>query len=309
MEFSVDTNTASIEPGQRRWLIIIAWTSILLISDLPDVIFKAVTGQVPVWLFWAKIAVIVCFAGLCFVWKTIRPLLPYAIIMSVFLAALGLSEWIRTSAWWANFLSDAPSSFALDYLRPYLRDIGVTAIVLAALFLVKRRRSEFFLVKGQMDAPIAPIKWLGIREGKSWRTYGWIFAIAAAVGVAFPTFLALQPNTEILAKIIPLLPAILIYAAVNAFNEELYFRATLLSTLPQAIGKNHAMLINMVFFGLAHYLYGSPPGLVGFLMTGFLAYLLGKSMLETKGFLWAWFIHFLPDVVIFASYAIAWLRS
>jgi membrane protease YdiL (CAAX protease family) len=276
---------------------------------LPDVIFKVVTGQVPVWLFWAKMAVIVCFTGLCFVWKTIRHLLPYAIIMSVFLAALGLSEWVRTSAWWANFLSDAPSSFALDYLRPYLRDIGVTAIVLAALFLVKRRRSEFFLVKGQMDAPIAPIKWLGIREGKSWRTYGWIFAIAAAVGVAFPTFLALQPNTEILAKIIPLLPAILIYAAVNAFNEELYFRATLLSTLPQAIGKNHAMLINMVFFGLAHYLYGSPPGLVGFLMTGFLAYLLGKSMLETKGFLWAWFIHFLPDVVIFASYAIAWLRS
>jgi membrane protease YdiL (CAAX protease family) len=128
-------------------------------------------------------------------------------------------------------------------------------------------------------------------------------------GCGFPNFPCATAEHRNLAKIIPLLPAILIYAAVNAFNEELYFRATLLSTLPQAIGKNHAMLINMVFFGLAHYLYGSPPGLVGFLMTGFLAYLLGKSMLETKGFLWAWFIHFLPDVVIFASYAIAWLRS
>jgi hypothetical protein len=43
-------------------------------------------------------------------------------------------------------------------------------------------------------------------------------------------------------------------------------------------------------------------------MTGFLAWLLGKSVLETKGLLWAWFIHFLPDVVIFYSYAIAWMQ-
>ena len=59
------------------------------------------------------------------------------------------------------------------------------------------------------------------------------------------------------------------------------------------------------FFGLAHYLYGSPSGVIGFLMTGFLAWLLGKSMLETRGLFWAWFIHFLADVIIFASYAIS----
>ena len=88
----------------------------------------------------------------------------------------------------------------------------------------------------------------------------------------------------------------------------MYFRATLLSTLPQVIGKNQALLINVAFFGLAHYLYGSPPGVVGFMMTGFLALLLGKSMLETKGLRWPWTIHFLPDVVIFFSYAVTWVR-
>jgi hypothetical protein len=67
-------------------------------------------------------------------------------------------------------------------------------------------------------------------------------------------------------------------------------------------------LINAVFFGLAHYLYGSPPGVIGFLMTGFLAWLLGKSMLETKVLFWAWFIHFFADVIIFASYAISWVQ-
>lgn len=69
------------------------------------------------------------------------------------------------------------------------------------------------------------------------------------------------------------------------------------------------LLINAVFFGLSHYLYGSPPGIIGFLMTGFLAWLLGKSILETRGLFWAWFIHFVADVVIFASYAIAWVKA
>jgi len=45
-------------------------------------------------------------------------------------------------------------------------------------------------------------------------------------------------------------------------------------------------------------------GVAGVLMTGFLAWLIGKSMLETGGFLWPWFIHFVPDVVVFASYAL-----
>jgi len=65
----------------------------------------------------------------------------------------------------------------------------------------------------------------------------------------------------------------------------------------------------MLNFYLAHYLYGSPHGVTGFLMTGFLAFLLGKSMLETKGFLWPWLIHFLPDVVIFFSYAYVWISK
>ncbi len=30
-------------------------------------------------------------------------------------------------------------------------------------------------------------------------------------------------------------------------------------------------------------------------------------MLETKGLLWPWVMHFVPDVVVFASYAIAYV--
>lgn len=246
---------------------------------------------------------------LCTFWIRVRPLRPYVFVMLIFFLALALSEQVRNSEWWAGLISESETSFFLTYLRPYLRDIGVTLVVIFSLWLVKRRRSDFFLVKGQLNAPIEPVRWLGIHAGESWRKFGWIFAVIAGVGVAFPTMIAMQPAWQELIRLIPLLPVILVYAAINAFNEEVYFRLSILSTLHQVIGKNHALLISAGFFGLAHYLYGSPPGMIGFLMTGFLAWLLGKSVLETKGLFWAWLIHFLPDVVIFTSYAIAFVRG
>jgi membrane protease YdiL (CAAX protease family) len=195
------------------------------------------------------------------------------------------------------------------YLGLYIRDLGVAFAVIAFLWLIKRDRSKFFLVKGQLDAPIQPVWWLGIGLGKSWRTFGWIFAIVAGLVVLIPTVLGLRFSSVILQRALLLLPAMILFAAINAFNEEIYFRASLLSTLPAVVGKNHALWMNMVLFGLNHYLYGSPPGVIGSLMTGFLAWLLGKSILETKGLWWAWLMHFVPDVVIFASYAILWVQK
>ena len=297
------------DSGERRLLAWCVWLSILLISDLPDISCSSVLGEVPPWLLGAKVGFLVVFLGLCLLWESIRPLRPYAFVMLVFFAALAVSEGVRTSDWWKNLISETEPSFALGYLRPLIRDIGVALAVILALWIAKRRRSEFFLVKGQLNAPIEPVRWLGIRQGESWRRFGWIFSVIAAVVVAFPTLLVLQPSPDVLLRAAASLPAVLLFAAVNAFNEEIYFRASLLATLPQLIGKNATLLVNAAFFGLAHYLYGSPPGAVGMLMTAFLAWLLGKSMLETKGLFWPWFMHFLPDVVIFYSYAIGWVRQ
>ena len=139
---------------------------------------------------------------------------------------------------------------------------------------------------------------------ESWRTFGWIFSGVAALGVLIPTFIAIAPSTVDMVRTLRFLPAVLLFSAINAFTEEVYFRAGLLTTLTEVLGKGQTLLLSAVFFGLAHWLWGSPPGLVGFLMTGFLAWLLGKSMLETRGLGWPWFIHFVPDVVIFFSYAL-----
>jgi len=105
-------------------------------------------------------------------------------------------------------------------------------------------------------------------------------------------------------KALPLIPAALLIALINAFNEEFTLRAAPLSTLWNTVGKQQALMITTVFFGLGHF-YGVPSGIIGVLLSSFLGWFLGKSMLETKGFFWAWLIHFLPDAFIFTFFAIS----
>jgi membrane protease YdiL (CAAX protease family) len=288
----------------RRILIITAWVVILAVSDLPDIVWNALAGRVPAPLFWGKVAFLAVFLGLTFLVKVLRRLKPYALFLAVFYLALGLKALVRATAWFQDRFNSPGVSFFQGFMAEFVLDIGVALAVIAVLWIIKRDRRAFFMTKGRLDAPIEPVRWLGIKAGGSWKTFGWIFAGVAALGVLIPTILAIAPSTATLVKTLPFLPAVLLFAAINAFTEEVYFRAGPLATLTEIIGKNQTLLLTAVFFGLAHWLYGSPPGLVGFLMTGFLAWLMAKSMLETRGIAWPWLIHFLPDVVIFFSYVL-----
>ena len=303
-----DSNGSTPAKSKDFVLLILAWVGMLIISSLPDILFRYLTGQVPPWTDQAKLAGSVLFLGLVLAWKRLRPLWQYALAMLVFFLTYVITQWIYQTSWWQARFGGEDVPFFVGFLGIYILDSLIAAMVIAVLWVMKHRRQDFFLTRGQLDAPIKAVRWLGIREGESWRTFGWIFAVVASLLVAIPALLVMRPALETLLLALPLLPAALFFAAINAFNEEIYFRASLLSTLPEIIGRSQAMLITITLFGLAHYLYGSPPGVLGFLMTGFLAFLLGKSMLETRGLAWPWFIHFLPDAVIFFSYAVVFVQ-
>jgi membrane protease YdiL (CAAX protease family) len=281
----------------------------LVVSDLPDILITRLGGAIPSWMLWAKTGFLAAFLVLTLARKAVRALRQYAVIFLVLFLSLGLTGLVRNTDWFQGRFNYPGVPFFTGYAAVFVLDIIVALTVLASLWLMKRDRGAFFFVKGRVDAPIEPVRWLGIKAGESWKTFGWIFAAFAALAVAVPTILGIAPSSETFSKALPLLPVALLLAAVNAFTEEAYYRCSLLSTLYDAIGKTHTLLLTVVFFGLGHWLYGSPPGLPGFLMVGFLAWLLGKAMLETKGFLWSWFIHFVPDAVIFFSYALLFVRS
>ncbi len=295
-----------MEKKNQSLVVIFAWTVVLLVSDLPNVLFVKFLEVEPPWLPWAKIGVLLVVLVLCLSLKIIRPLWQFAVVFLVFsLANIGV-DWVYFSKPWQDWFYGETISYTASYLSFQILDVIRALLVIAALWYVKRNRADFFLTKGQFDAPIEPVRWLGIGKGESWRIFGGIFTACAALAIVIPLALSVPLTAEAFSRALPLLPVAILLAGLNAFAEEVYYRASMLSTLTDVIGKNQSLLLSCVFFGMAHYFGGSPPGIVGFALTGFLAFLLGKSMLETKGMLWAWVIHFVPDVFIFFSYAMTW---
>jgi membrane protease YdiL (CAAX protease family) len=106
------------------------------------------------------------------------------------------------------------------------------------------------------------------------------------------------------ARILRFLPWILGVAALNAANEEFQFRNVLLAHLRNIVTPGEAALLTAVLFGLGHF-YGQPSGPIGVLMAGFAGWIWAKSMIETGGFVWAFTIHMVQDIVIFSFLAVA----
>lgn len=253
----------------------------------------------------AGASVLVGFA-LTFIWSLMRPLRLFFVL---FLVLVGAGWFVSTKVsqlpFYRSWLENP--SFNVHILAGQSLSLMVTLAIVAALFILKRRRAAFFLVRGDTSAPVEPVKWLGIKNER-WNTLGRNFAvIISSATLAFLVF-AGRPSLDMVVRVLPFLPAVLVDAAVNAFNEEMSYKASSLSVLEDAVGRNHALWLMAAYFGIGHF-YGVPYGVIGVLMTGFLGWFLGKSMLETRGLWWAWFIHFWQDVLIFSFVALGSITS
>jgi membrane protease YdiL (CAAX protease family) len=159
------------------------------------------------------------------------------------------------------------------------------------------------LCRGNLAAPAQPIPFLGLRKPIPWTVFG--PALLVVFGVALPLFLyfTVHPDFTAAGRILHFLPWILLIAALNAANEEFQFRSVLLAHLRNVVSPPEAVLLTAVLFGLGHY-YGQPSGPIGVLMAGFAGWIWARSMIETRGFAWAFFIHMVQDIVIFSFLAV-----
>jgi len=281
-------------------LLATLWIVTLFISILPEITFRELTGGVPAWLFGAKVALLALAIILSFAWQAIRPIRQYFVVLLV----LNLANWtiglIQQTPRWQSWFNGA--SFTSLLAETQILRFGVALVMIAAMWIIKRRRSAFFLVKGQLDAPAEPVRFL-FDQPMPWTRFGVILSLAISLGTLTFLVIAGRPFLGTLLAVTPLLPFVLLFAGMNAFSEEMSYRAAPLATLHDKVGKGQALLVTAAYFGIWHY-YGVPYGVIGVVMAGILGWLLGKSMLETKGFFWAWFIHFLQDVMIFSFMAI-----
>ena len=252
--------------------------------------------------FGIAAVVVVIGLALTFIWSAVRSLRPFFVL---FIVLVGVEWFVYTKVDQLSFYRvwlDNPS-FNVFMLADQSLRLIVTLAIIAALFILKKTRNAFFLVKGDTNAPVEPVNWMGIKPGERWKQVGRNFSVILSLGTLTFLILAGRPPLDIALHALPFLPAILLAAMLNAFNEEMTYKASFLSVLEDVVGRRHALWLMAAYFGIGHF-YGIPYGVIGVLMAGFLGWFLGKSMLETRGLGWAWFIHFWQDVLIFAFLAI-----
>jgi membrane protease YdiL (CAAX protease family) len=243
------------------------------------------------------------------------------------LAAFAILPFSRLRGLARFLVAAAALNFAWDFLAPELgrtnfvhslsqnaswggrlfiaRILTLSGLVLMGFTLIGSgaTRRDLFLGRGNLAAPAQPIPFLGLRKSIPWTAFG--PAVLVVFGVALPLFLYFTAHPDFTAsgRILRFLPWILLVAALNAANEEFQFRNILLAHLRNAVAPAEAVWLTAVLFGLGHY-YGQPSGPIGVVMAGFAGWVWARSMIETRGFAWAFLIHMVQDIVILSFLAV-----
>ena len=293
--------------GQRAdaTTIIVAWVSgLLILSNLPDVIFRTATGAAvsPIWLPALALTILAAMLVVAILWRPLSGLYGYALTL-VALAAGYLVEALieQSSAWtsWNRSLSPGASFVLINSAKL----IPVTTL---ALSLVGSRlsREDLFLRFGNLRARFIRI---GRRGSISW---GWLLPIALlfSVGPVIANVVGVRhPDFATAVRLVPLVPLIIVGAVINTFSEEFLFRQVLLARLIPIVGVTQAIWLTALRFGIGHW-FGSPSGLDGVLLAAVFGWFAAKSMLDTRGSGWIWLVHLINDVVIFSLIALTTAR-
>lgn len=175
----------------------------------------------------------------------------------------------------------------------------VSSTLLLALYLLadKLRLGYFNLRK--VDGAVNPVPLLGIKPGERRKTIGVSIGLIITIVTGIVVYFQVVPQNGLTFRFFPEVPLILLFALMNSFTEEVIFRLSYTTIVANENGNPRiSEFLSAAVFGGVHYFGIAPSGIAGALMAAFFGWFLAKSINETKGFFWAWVIHFAQDVVI-----------
>jgi membrane protease YdiL (CAAX protease family) len=275
---------------------------LLLVSTLPNILWIESTGQFDGWLLPAKVLLLTGVLLLSWKSKPISPLRPLLTIVLVLLSAEWGMAQIAATSWWHAWFGGG-RTFVTDMMGIQLGRLLVSFVIIAALLLLRYTPRQAFLTIGNLHATAQPVPLLGMKAPESWSRFGVISLLIMSGVVLTFLFLAGRPSPDLLRSVLPLLPFVLLFALMNAWSEEISYRVSLITTTESVVGPMQAVWLSAIFFGIGHY-YGVPYGIVGVLLSTFFGYILGKSLVETRGLAWALLLHIVADIWIFTFMAI-----
>ncbi|NTU64095.1 MAG: hypothetical protein HGB05_12020 [Chloroflexi bacterium] len=250
---STATHTPASTVAPRRIAIVFAYLGILI--------------AVPVYGFWrafipgdstplllVQSGLLTALFALTFVWKTVRALRGFYLIALAMglLPALATALVVNTSLGTSLFDN---SRYLTSQAGALVWKLIVSLAMCGLLLALGLKRRQFFLVKGDLDAPSKHSRLLpGMKTDETWKRSGrnitiglFLIATILLLGLNLPRL-----GLDNLIKALPLLPAALIFAAMNAFHEEFNFRAAPMSQLEPVVGGRHTLLVTVIYFGLGH---------------------------------------------------------
>ena len=247
----------------------------MLASSLGLILWREFAGAEPYWLPWINAIGLIALFSLTLIRANLKPLRSFVLILLIMFFfgfgggwQFGVIPFVRSSS-----LGSAGKAKFLGVYRQsstHLLRLSPALVILSFLLLKGRKRQDFFLTKGKIDAPVEPSRLLGMKKPEPWTRIGTIFAVVFASVTFVYLMLSSTPSVDAFIKALPLIPAALLIAVINAFNEEFTLRAAPISELLSAVGKKQALMITTVFFGLGHF-YGVPAVCLACFYLAFLA--------------------------------------
>lgn len=295
---STPTTHQSVE-ARSIVLIASAWMGTLLLSRLPQIILSELGVISPTaWSVWWWIIIGAVLFAITLIWPAVRPLRGYFLILTMIYVITIVRLLLEQTSIWISWFGPERSwaaSFFGDRLGIVLMALGLAGVI--ALLGLKRK--DYFFALGNVNAPASGMRLPWRDKPLPWTIAGPLMTLLLTALFAAGS-LVMNPLTGVaIAETIPLLPAVFLFALMNAFGEEMAYRAAPLSQLWQIVGKRQAIWMTALWFGLGHYYGGIDFGIMGAVVFTLVAAIFGKAMLETRGLAVPVFMHLWGDVVLY----------
>jgi membrane protease YdiL (CAAX protease family) len=304
---SVNESISQEERKTSVALLILTWLPIVIIC-IPQIVYRQFVQLVPrvpikpIWMAIVEIVILGVIYLVSWVWKTAKPLRGYfAALLAYSVGTSLLRPLVIYTDFWTNWQQKVPWGIwqVIDRIATHLFPVVLMALSLIGSGIGKQ---ELFLVRGNPGAPCRPSPLLFTKKTEPWPRFVRNFLLVFCIILVTTLIFQLRPDSGQLVQALIYSPAIILTSLINAFGEEFRFRWVLLARTLPILGEKQAIAITSLFFGLAHY-FGNPGGILGVLLSAYVGYIVAKSIVETRGSVWAMLIHFLGDFIIYGATA------